>query len=77
MVSIVNRCKVLHSHMQDSRTKEGKHIYYIIYIVVYSWLYKIYPSANHQPFKTEPEERFIKWISNFEKDDSRLHITPQ
>jgi hypothetical protein len=34
------------------------------------------PTVFHKPFKPVSEERFKNWISIFDRDDSRLHITP-
>jgi homogentisate 1,2-dioxygenase len=41
------------------------------------WTYRIQPTVLHKPFVPAEEERFVKWLSVFDKDDSRLHITPQ
>lgn len=35
------------------------------------------PTVLHKPFKPVPEGRFSQWLTVFDKDDERLHITPQ
>jgi len=60
--------------MRDIETKERRNSWCFI---GYRWLYKIYPSALHKPFLPLSDEKYSKWISNFEGEDKRLHVTPQ
>eukprot|EP00349_Pseudokeronopsis_sp_Brazil_P000981 CAMPEP_0202961720 /NCGR_PEP_ID=MMETSP1396-20130829/5789_1 /ASSEMBLY_ACC=CAM_ASM_000872 /TAXON_ID= /ORGANISM="Pseudokeronopsis sp., Strain Brazil" /LENGTH=325 /DNA_ID=CAMNT_0049681763 /DNA_START=201 /DNA_END=1174 /DNA_ORIENTATION=+ len=36
----------------------------------------MYPTAVHEPFVALPEEKFKNFISNFDGEDKRLHVTP-
>lgn len=64
---------VLHLPIIVQETKERKYIP----INLNSWTYRIYPTVLHMPFTPIPETRFQSWITNFDQEDKRLHVTPQ
>lgn len=61
--------------MLDTKIKERKLSKSILQFE-YSWTYRILPTVFHKPFTTVDPERFKNWFSVFDKDDSRLHISP-
>jgi len=41
------------------------------------WTYRIHPTVMHKPFAPCDAKRFERWLSVFDSEDKRLHVTPQ
>lgn len=46
-------------------------------MITYRWTYRIQPTVLHKQFVPSDNERFANWLSVFDHEDPRLHITPQ
>lgn len=72
MVYMQSSFQALRSHMQDIGIRERNYTY----IIVCRWTYRILPTVVHQPFEEVESEKFGNWITNFEGEDKKLHVSP-
>jgi len=63
----------LHSPMPDIETRDRK---LTLEINLTRWTYRIYPTVLHKPFAACDVKRFSNWLSNYEAEDKRLHVSP-